>query len=200
MDKTAFTLEGSGILLMHSDAGVDDRSDVSRQIKAITDKKKKDRTDDDQELHDRLYWERAMYFDKKIGPFIPAWNVKAMIQKAAGLRRKGKTVERGLVLAAESFALSYDGPRKLDAMWKAGRFTDSRSIKNAGPSGGRVMRVRPRFEGWKLECDFFLDPTEIDERDLREYIEYAGHFIGLGDYRKRYGKFTVGYDEERAAA
>ena len=191
MQKTRFTLNGTGMLLMHSDAGVDDRSEISRQIKALTDKKKKDRTDEDQELHDRLYWERAMYFDPKIGPFIPAWNVKAMIQKAAGLRRKGKTVERGLILATEAFPLTYTGPRKLDTMWKAKRFADYRSIKNAGPSAGRVMRVRPRFENWSLECEFFIDPTEIDERDLIDYTEYAGNFIGLGDYRKRYGKFAV---------
>ena len=200
MNTIKFELTGTTLLLMHSDAGVDGSSEVSRQIKAITDKKKKDRTDEDQEMHDRLYWERAMYFDKDTGPFIPAWNVKAMIQKAAGLRRKGKTVERGVILATEAFPLIYDGPRKLDAMWKAKRFTDNRSIKNAGPSGGRVMRVRPRFDNWKLECEFFVDPTEIDERDLLEHIEYAGNFIGLGDYRKRYGKFTVGADALKVAA
>jgi len=200
MQKTTFTLEGTGIMLMHSDAGVDSSSEISRQITAITNKKKKDRTDEDQEMHDRLYWERAMYFDPKAGPIIPAWNVKAMIQKAAGLRRKGKMVERGLILTKESFPLIYDGPRKLDAMWKAKRFTDCRSIKNGGISGGRVMRVRPRFENWKLECEFFIDPTELDERDLLEHIEYGGHFIGLGDYRKRYGKFAVTQSAERAAA
>jgi hypothetical protein len=85
-------------------------------------------------------------------------------------------------------------------MWKAKRFTDNRSIKNAGPSGGRVMRVRPVFKNWKLECEFFVDPTEIDERDLLEHIEYAGHFIGLGDYRKRDGKFTVTTGVESVAA
>ena len=62
------------------------------------------------------------------------------------------------------------------------------------------MRVRPRFENWKLECEFFIDPTELDERDLLEHVEYGGHFIGLGDYRKRYGKFAVTQSAERAAA
>jgi len=200
MNKTIFTLQGTGILLMHSDAGVDSNSKISRQITAITNRRKKDRTDEDQELHDRLYWERAMYFDPQIGPYIPAWNVKAMIQKAAGLSKKGKTVERGLILAKEAFPLQYDGPRKLDAMWKAGRFTDCRSIKNSGRGAGRVMRVRPRFENWTLECEFFTDPTEIDERDLLTYVEYAGNFVGLGDYRKRYGKFMVKMNAQKEAA
>ena len=187
MEKVTFTITGTSILLMNSEAGVDDSSELSKAIKRLTDKKR-NKTEADKEEINRLSWERAMYYDESIGPFIPAWNVKRSIQDAARLRKKGKDLERGVFLVSERFPLQYKGPRKIDAMHKSGKFMDIRTVRQAQ---SRILRARPRFEGWSLECEFFVDPTVINPEDFMEYVEAAGAFIGLGDYRQRFGKYQV---------
>lgn len=61
---------------------------------------------------------------------------------------------------------------------------------------GRVMRNRPRFDNWKLSFQVtILDSDEITEKVLHDALDYAGHYIGIGDYRPQkkgmYGRFIV---------
>lgn len=63
--------------------------------------------------------------------------------------------------------------------------------------GSRVWKTFPVIKKW--ECDveiILLDPVLIDKPEkVREYLEHAGKFIGLGWFRPRnggfYGRFSV---------
>lgn len=56
-----------------------------------------------------------------------------------------------------------------------------------------ITRSRPAFEsGW--QADFVLSvllPEYISPDLLREVIEGAGKFVGLGDFRPTYGRFSI---------
>ena len=61
---------------------------------------------------------------------------------------------------------------------------------------GRVMRNRCRFDEWSLKFQIqVLDDDEIDEKLLHDALEYAGSYVGIGDYRPQkkgmYGRFIV---------
>lgn len=61
---------------------------------------------------------------------------------------------------------------------------------------GRVMRNRARLNEWELKFQATsLDDNEIDEQLLHDALDYAGHYIGIGDYRPQkkgmYGRFIV---------
>jgi hypothetical protein len=61
---------------------------------------------------------------------------------------------------------------------------------------GRVMRNRARFNEWALKFTItILDDDEIDEKTLHDALDYAGHYLGIGDYRPQkkgmYGRFIV---------
>lgn len=61
---------------------------------------------------------------------------------------------------------------------------------------GRVMRNRARFENWALTFEVtVLDEDEIDKKTLHDALDYAGHYLGVGDYRPQkkgmYGRFIV---------
>ena len=61
---------------------------------------------------------------------------------------------------------------------------------------GRIMRNRGRFEVWSLTFDVtILVDNEIDEATLHDAIDYAGSYVGIGDYRPQkkgmYGRFIV---------
>jgi len=66
---------------------------------------------------------------------------------------------------------------------------------------GRVLRNRARLDEWGLKFVVtVLDAVEIDAALLHDALEYAGHYIGIGDYRPQkkgmYGRFIVSSIQE----
>ena len=59
---------------------------------------------------------------------------------------------------------------------------------------GRVMRYRPEFKEWQLEFHI-VSEDEIPSAVIKEALEIAGRYSGLGDWRPekkgKYGKFQV---------
>ena len=55
----------------------------------------------------------------------------------------------------------------------------------------RIMRVRPRFDKWELEFTIECIDDRISESVIKEVLEYAGLYCGIGDMRPRYGRFKV---------
>lgn len=56
-----------------------------------------------------------------------------------------------------------------------------------------ITRTRPAMKaGWQATFDVMVMlPEYIDANELREVIEQAGRFCGLGDYRPTYGRFGI---------
>lgn len=56
----------------------------------------------------------------------------------------------------------------------------------------RVNRRRPCFAKWGLEFQISIrDADAIQPETLHEILEYAGHYVGIGDYRPKFGQFEV---------
>lgn len=56
----------------------------------------------------------------------------------------------------------------------------------------RVPKARPRFDAWELDFTAQVtDPEIIEGATLRAILESAGRFTGIGDYRPKFGLFTV---------
>lgn len=55
----------------------------------------------------------------------------------------------------------------------------------------RVMSWRPMFKEWT--CEFTIEITDdfINQTTLKEILESAGRFKGVGDFRPEYGRFEV---------
>ena len=60
----------------------------------------------------------------------------------------------------------------------------------------RIMRSRPEFKEW--ECTFTIEVIneDLDKTILKEILESAGKFKGVGDFRPEYGRFVVTKFEE----
>ena len=73
--------------------------------------------------------------------------------------------------------------------------TDRRAVVIPSTKG-KVMRNRARFDKWSLTFEItVLDDDEIDKKTITDALNYAGHYIGIGDYRPQkkgmYGRFIV---------
>ena len=59
-------------------------------------------------------------------------------------------------------------------------------------TGGRIMRIRPRFDEWALTFQLDFDGEIVTLNELREIVNHASRKIGLGDFRPdRKGPFGV---------
>lgn len=187
MDMVEVKVVGTMPMMMHNGAMVDPRNAYVKQIRELTGKRTK--TEDDHVQIALLEFMGGMYYDDKLGPFIPAQNIDATIRGGARLLKRGKMIERGVYLMEDRIKLEYTGTRERVAMFDAG-FSDIRNVR-IGTS--QVMRCRPIFNPpWWFTFTLAYDKEVISSDDLRLCVEYAGKRIGLNDGRTiRYGRFEI---------
>lgn len=180
-------IKGLVPLLQHNGQLADPMNEFVREMKKITRKPAKQKTDNDHAELARLEFLGGLYLDDKGEPCIPGENLEAMLVDAARKQRLGKQAEAAIICDG-NFPLLYDGPRDPDALWEDGRF---RFTKGAKPPGqGRVMRTRPIFRSWFLVFDIMFDDAILDRGQVRDLVIASGG-VGLCDWTPRYGRFEV---------
>lgn len=190
MEQVTITINGTSPLLMHSDRLSNPLDPLTKEIKTYTGKRKK--TDDDHLEIARLEWRGGLYHDPKVGPYIPARNIKAALIVAAKKTKDGPKMKSGATILDSMCRLQYRGPRDIDALWDDGGFTDIRSV---AVQSSRTMRCRPVFPEWSATFTIVYDPAVVDKADLIRFAETAGQLVGIGDYRPAnggdFGRFEV---------
>jgi hypothetical protein len=168
-----------------------------REVKELTGKRKRSEAD---ELEiQRLKWKGALYWGEDIGPYVPSVVLWRSIHEAAKVTREGRLIERGLMMTALRMPIQYKGPRDPEAMYKdkKGRFVD---IRDANASGRRIMAVRAVFPEWSCATIFELDENQMSVKDFTRLAEFAGERIGIGTYRRMFGRFKPTVTAGAAAA
>ena len=68
---------------------------------------------------------------------------------------------------------------------------DARWGRNANTRGA-VWVVRPRIDNWELDFEITLLQDERISTDLlKEILEYAGAYVGVGAWRPKFGRFVI---------
>lgn len=179
---------GTAPLLMHNVRLADDQDPYTKAISKLTAKRSK-KTEEDKLEIDRLSFAGGMYHDPEIGPYIPAENIFRCLMEAGSLTRSGKKIERGVIFAGTRARLEYDGPRDIDTLWGDdgnSPFVDRRMV---AVQRQRIPRVRPIFPNWAASIGVEIDGQVIDPDEFEDIVSKAGKLIGIGDYRRFYGKF-----------
>lgn len=174
---------------MHNERLADPTGQWAKALSAIHGKRKK--TEDDILALKRAEWEGGLYTNAKGAPAVPVDWLLATVLAGAKRYKLGPLVKAGVFAVKDTFDLDFDFKRKtdLDALYNDGRFVDYRGVVVNGRS--RVMRCRPHFPGWAVDVELGYDPTTIDRDQIVRAMETAGHLIGMGEYRPRFGRFTV---------
>ena len=191
-------LTGTAPLLMHNERLANPMDPIARKMKEITNKRKK--TDTDLELLQNLEWIGGMYCTEDVGvndgvpvgggrPAIKASMVEAMLIKAAKRNKLGETFKAAVFIDDDlKIPLEYEGSKDLAKIIKTPQFRDVRGCKL---NQSKVMRTRPRFNSWAVTVTATYLEDSVNERDLREAFEYGGMMVGIGDYRPKFGRFSV---------
>lgn len=131
-------------------------------------------------------WKKAVYKDSR-GCYIPADHIQAALVKSGVdfkvTGKRGKTfknlINAALVVTPDKL---YLGKKKPD-------FIDEHFVN---VSRNQILRSRPGFnQGWQTEFTLLLLDEQLPKGVVKEILVNAGKFVGIGDWRPRYGRFEV---------
>jgi len=178
-------LVGRSPLIMHNGQLANPRSAAAKALSAVSKGKAKDL-----DKTARAEFMGSLYLDQKGEPCIPVDNVLSAVISGAKAYKLGKQALAGLYDMPEhpTFPLLYKGPRKPGDLYELEEHVDSRGVR---VQMSRIQRTRPIFRDWQLSIVLEFDPTLITRDDIKLALARAGKAIGIGDYRPRYGRFTV---------
>lgn len=122
------------------------------------------------------------------GPYVPSLNLLRCFTSAAKefrLEGHGKKSYRNII--GGGFIII--SPDEIPLIGKYEPFKTYVKIQNQ-----RVLRVRPIFPSWSLKFKLMI-MDGVDPARVRDIVDYAGLFVGLGDFRPErggpYGRFVV---------
>jgi len=184
--EVSVKISGS-VMMMHNGQMADPLNPYAKALKALTSNRKKG--DEDHESIAKCEFQGGLYFDDKMGPYLPSEAIEGALIGGAKRQKLGKAFTSAVRTADfEGYALAYEGPRTRDALWSDRRFTDRRGVV---VGQARVMRTRPVFRNWSCKFRLLVEATEINIEHVRTALVDAGRYVGLGDYRPKYGLFEV---------
>jgi len=129
-----------------------------------------------------------LYLTNDGKPYVPSeYFYGAMVKVASNFRipGKGKKTYKDLIKSA------IDIKPDVILIKSKGWVVDTRTVVNPNTRGNRMIRHRPKFEKWSCEFEIIILDEQLPFDVVKEILEYAGRYNGIGDYRPRFGRFTV---------
>lgn len=190
MNQLQTTWTGESPLICHNGQTADPRNSYAKAMKAVSSKRKK--TDADYDEMARLEFLAGLY-RTKTDIVIPDHVLEGVVNNAAKKSRRGPQAKSGIFITDHA-SLDFDGkPDEVTEETLHDLFEDGNHTLTVGVKVGtsRVMRTRPIFRRWSLSFNLHYDPDVLNLRDINEILTDAGRLVGLGDWRPKYGRFTV---------
>lgn len=128
-----------------------------------------------------------MHAYKKGKNFIqPSEMIEAAMTKAAvNFKMEGKktykdAIKSGIIITPIEI------PHKIQTVEQDARWGVNKNTR------GAVWVVRPRFNDWELDFDLeLLQDERVSPEILKEILNYAGLYVGIGAWRPKFGRFEV---------
>jgi hypothetical protein len=182
-------LTGTRPLIMHNGRLSNPLDEYTQAVAAIS--KKRNKTLEDYRELAQLEMRGGMYETPGGMLGFPAENVWKSIREGATAYKLGRDVDRALRFDPDICLLhTPEGPVSCE------EYMQRREALYYVPvviSGRRTMRARPKVaSGWTAEVGFRLDESVLPLSRLRPCLARAGEYVGVGERRPAYGRYTVG--------
>lgn len=188
-------VEGVRPLLMQNGDLVNPLNPFVVAKKAITSKRGKNLTDDDQLKIAHLSFQGALWLGIDGLPCVIAEAIDGVIRDGGRFSNKGKSLEK-YVMCLDDAKLNYRGMEDIncvaDLIKRFNEFKFQKRTVNAGVQKTSVWSTRPRFNDWWIEFDLQVTlGGEVDLDTVQTALVHGGRTIGLGSWHRRYGFFKV---------
>ena len=135
-------------------------------------------------------WKRKAYYDKGGNLILPDTYIIGSLGRGAfqsGLqlsKRKGrKTINKGFI---DGNLLMEESPI-IETQSELMAFDCNVKINSA-----TIMTIRPKIEkGWKVRFMLFDLNEMFSQEELERLFDYCGKFIGVGDWRPKFGRYAI---------
>lgn len=153
-------------------------------------KKKTGATDYTQE------WREYLYTNSE-GVYQPAVHIEgALVKAAANFKVQGKRgasykelFKAALFVGPDEIPHNLATPDELDTDGDKALYLDMRPVV---VNRARVVRIRPTFKpGWTLDFEITVIDDELPSDIVQDALTLAGKAVGIGDFRPRFGRFSV---------
>ncbi len=184
MKTLTFKITGKSPLLMHNGRLANPRDKYTRMMKVIT--KKRTKTDEDHEELAMIEARGGLYYSEHSGVYMPGENIEATLINSAKLQKLGTALKRAARVVEIECPIEHSGPKDPDKLVRDPDFTLSKMVK---VTTSKVLRTRPIFHEWSTSFTVAYNTTQLNDEDIKRIVKDAGEFIGIGDWRPRYGLF-----------
>ena len=189
MQRYTVTIEGIAPLLQHK-LGVATQTDLASKVK-----QRAGQPDFTGEWRDTCY----LLGDEIVQPAEHIW--RAMVKAASNFKIKGKRgktfkdlVMSAVVIEPDLIPHGRKLPEDIDYDPSKPVYIDVRPVR---VQRSRVLRERLALaKGWKLSFDILVFEDDFPKETLQAILAYAGQYIGIGDYRPKFGRFMITKFEE----
>lgn len=193
MKNLNLKITGIRPLVMHNGLLADPTNPFTIAMKKITSKGSKKMTEADHKERDRVEWLGGLYWSEDIGLHIPSDNIERCVLEGAKKSRLGKDAQAAVFCTEPEVPIEHDAITKQtkEQLYadKAGRFILRRGVR---VQLSRIIRIRPLIPtGWTAKFTLEFDESIINESNLLQAVVDAGALVGLGDWRPKFGRFTV---------
>lgn len=143
-----------------------------------------------QEWRDHLYVSKSQVYQ-------PATHIEgALVKSAVNFKitgKRGKTYKdlfrAAVFVSPEEILHGVDEPDELDTDADKRLYLDMRPVV---VQRARIVRIRPAFStGWELDFSIEVIDDEISSTLLQDVLTLAGKTVGIGDFRPKFGRFSV---------
>jgi hypothetical protein len=175
--------EGTTPLVLHNNQCVNPLNPLKKKIAAITSKGKRKTDADHLQLY-RLEFQAGLYINDRLGPYVPAQNIRATMIQGARKQKDGRQFESGIFIATDA-PIEYDGPRTLLELIERGSYDEGGFMWTTvvGNQASSIMRTRPRFDEWAIEFDMVCVKTLVSRDMVANALNAAEVQVGLCDGR-----------------
>ena len=191
MKDIKIKITGIRPLVLHNGLMADPTNPYTIAIKKITSKGCKKLTEHDYAERDRLEWEAGLYWSDEIGGIaIPSDNLERCIQEGAKKNRLGKDFAAAVFVQESEVEVMHrlSGKTKERINAEPG-YTLRKGVK---VQLSRIIRIRPLIPtGWTMTFTVEFDESIVNKQAVATALTEAGSLVGLGDWRPKFGRFTV---------
>lgn len=133
---------------------------------------------DDVSKEDQVRAEFHSYQDEE-GFFIPSDQIKgSLINAGAMVKSKVGNAKKSMKNIVAGMFFIEEEKLRLPKEY----VIDKRSAVNKNIKA-RVICIRPKWNKWKVTFTLFIDNDTVTQQTIKEIVENAGNFIGIGSFR-----------------
>jgi hypothetical protein len=130
----------------------------------------------------------GLYVDAKNNVIIPSRVLESVLVEGAKKSKEGKLALSGMFVDTDA-AFTYEGyPMTIDELMDS---PEHRLCVAVRVGMAKVMRTRPHFKDWTATFKVSLNTDVANENQLKRWVDDAGAYVGIGDWRPRHGRYEI---------